>query len=108
MEAKDMLLTDEESFNLGFATTYSALNKELGIYTEGTIDGSKAQLKKLLVAGYLSPEQVEAMIDDAVKAERDRIFQAIEKKGIGGFMSGKEADEWYTWWRTLKETDYKK
>ena len=42
----DELLTDEESFNLGFKTSYKAESTELFAYSEGVQDGAKAQLLK--------------------------------------------------------------
>ena len=42
----DRLLTDEEQFNLGFKTTYTATSPELFAYSEGVIDGAKAQIQK--------------------------------------------------------------
>ena len=42
----ELLLTDEESFNLGFKTSYKAESTELFAYSEGVQDGAKAQLLK--------------------------------------------------------------
>jgi len=41
------LLDDEETFNLGFATAYKADSPELLAYSQGVIDGAKAQLEKI-------------------------------------------------------------
>jgi hypothetical protein len=42
----DLMLTDEEQFNLGFKTAYKAETPELLAYEEGVMDGSESQYNK--------------------------------------------------------------
>lgn len=63
----------------------------------------EAQLAKVLNAGYLSPEEVGAKIEEAKKQERERIIKEIEAHNI---YEDKE-DEYLMavpndWWQALK------
>ena len=67
----DELLTDEESFNLGFKTSYKAESTELFAYSEGVQDGAKAQLLKC--------HQSEAAEIASLQADEARIKELEDK-----------------------------
>jgi len=43
-------------------------------------NSAKFQLSKILAAGYLSPEEVEAKIEETRKKERERVMRKLEKE----------------------------
>ena len=68
----DELLTDEESFNLGFKTSYKAESTELFAYSEGVQDGAKAQLLKC----HQSESNIEEQLTEIVCSQYTRAEKA--------------------------------
>jgi len=113
MENKDLLLSEEAIVVI--CLSKKVFQDRLGEKMILAKEIAQAQLFKVLKAGYLSPEEVEAKIkaknqdywqsakraieEEAKQQERERMIQNIEEhfKKVGY-----QSEEEYNWWQALK------
>ena len=86
--ADELMLTDEETFNLAFKTHYTFMSPELGAYGRGLQDGSKAQLDKAepIIRKQERATTLREVLDDIEGILQDSSdLQDFERQVIGYF-----------------------